>query len=141
MPRVLTDMRRRMECGCCLVWSEFSLLRLAPVSSYQVALVFVHARGVVGVEVGLQRVVRFHGVDGVGARGRGALDGDGRHVGRMVSCQDGDEERDDQGWCRLEEECSREQCVSLKKVRHSLNVERAGRGRSTSRHAICVLTD
>jgi hypothetical protein len=34
-----------------LVWPEFSLLRLAPVSSYQVALVFVHARGVVGVEV------------------------------------------------------------------------------------------
>jgi hypothetical protein len=32
----------------------------------------------------LQRVIRFHGV---GARGRGALDGDGRHVGcrdRMV---------------------------------------------------------
>ena len=78
MPRVLTDMRRRMECGCCLVWSEFSLLRLAPVSSYQVALVFVHARVVVGVEVGLQRVVRGHGV---GARGRGTLDGNGRHVG------------------------------------------------------------
>ena len=91
MPRVLTDMRRRMECGYCLVWSEFSLLRLAPVSSYQVALVFVHARGVVGVvEVGLQRIVRFHGVDGVGARGYGALDRDGRHVGRMVSvCKDG----------------------------------------------------
>jgi hypothetical protein len=74
-----------------LVWSEFSLLRLAPVSSYQVALVFVHARGVVGVEGGLQRVVRFHGV---GARGCGALDGDGRHVGRMVPCQDGGEKRD-----------------------------------------------
>jgi hypothetical protein len=38
----------------------------------------------------LQRIVRFHGVDGVGARGYGALDGDGRHVGRVVSvCKDG----------------------------------------------------
>ena len=54
------------------------LLRLAPGSSYQVALIFVHARGVVGVEVGLQRVVGFHGI---GARGGGALDGD-RHRGR-----------------------------------------------------------
>lgn len=62
--------------SCCLVRS----CALAPASSYQVALVFVDARGVVGVEVGLQRVVGFHGV-GVGGRGRGALDGS-RHVGR-----------------------------------------------------------
>lgn len=52
------------------------LLRLAPVSSYQVALVVVDARGVVGVEVGLQWVVGFHGV---GARDGGAFDGN-RHL-------------------------------------------------------------
>lgn len=36
-----------------LVSLALLLLRLAPVSSYQVALVVVDARGVVGIEVGL----------------------------------------------------------------------------------------
>ena len=54
------------------------LLRLAPVSSYQVALVVVDAGGVVGIEVGLQWVIRFHGI---GARGGGTFDGN-RHLGR-----------------------------------------------------------
>jgi hypothetical protein len=67
-----------------LVSFALLLLRLAPGSSYQVALVFVHARGVVGVEVGLQWVVRFHGIGG--ARDGGALDGN-RHLGR---CWQGD---------------------------------------------------
>lgn len=58
----------------CLVF-----MRLAPVSSYQVALVFVHGRGgVIVVEVGLERVVRCYGV---GASGGGTFDGAG-HVER-----------------------------------------------------------
>jgi hypothetical protein len=62
-----------------LVSFALLLLRLAPGSSYQVALVFVHARGVVGVEVGLQWVARFHGIGGT--RDGGAFDGN-RHLGR-----------------------------------------------------------
>lgn len=75
-------MRWRLDCRC---WwyrlISFAFLRLAPLcSSYQVALVFVDARGVVGgVEVGLQRVV---GLDGVGARRRRVLVGGG-HAGRQ----------------------------------------------------------
>lgn len=70
-----------MDCRCS--WyhvSRILLLRLAPVASYQVALVRIDARIVVGVEVGLQRVV---GLDGVGARGGGALDWSG-HAGRFL---------------------------------------------------------
>jgi hypothetical protein len=62
-----------------LVSFALLLLRVAPGSSYQVALVFVHARGVVSVEVGLQWVVRFHGIEG--ARDGGTFDGN-RHLGR-----------------------------------------------------------